>query len=369
MRAIAVAERIIRQIIRDKRTMVLIVIAPAFVLSLIYLIFQSEDKQYVIGVNQASEQVIANMQNQEEYSITIKQMDADQMEEAVKNGEVDGAANFKGDTVSIIVSGVDVSVAARVEQIIRLAKAEEVKQENEENLSKVKEQLSKLPQAEQFDQSQLNLPQITYQVQYACGKENSSLFDKFGTQVIGIVIFFFVFLVAGINFLTERTSGALERVLSTPIKRYEIIAGYIAGFSILAFIQSIIVTVFGVYVLGLKVEGSILLVLLINVLTAINALILGLLLSTVAHSEFQMMQFIPIVILPQIFLCGLFRVSGVIKTVSYFIPLQYTSHALTEVMQKGNGLSSIYKDVGVLVVMSSLLIILNIRLLRRQRDL
>ena len=123
-------------------------------------------------------------------------------------------------------------------------------------------------------------------------------------------MFFFVFLIAGINFLTERKTGTLEKMLSMPIKRREIVAGYMIGFSVLALVQTTTITLFVIYVLGLHVEGSIGYVFLISLLTAITALSLGILLSNLANSEFQMVQFIPLVIIPQIFLCGLFRLSS-----------------------------------------------------------
>lgn len=136
--------------------------------------------------------------------------------------------------------------------------------------------------------------------------DNVSLtIENKGIVGLGFFVFFFVFLVSGISLLKERTSGTLYKLLATPIKRSEIVIGYLLGYGVFAFFQSIIIVVFAVYVLNIKVVGSIYLVLLSNIIIAFVALSLGILLSTFANSEFQMVQFIPIVIVPQIFFGGI----------------------------------------------------------------
>ena len=117
----------------------------------------------------------------------------------------------------------------------------------------------------------------------------------------------------------------------------------------------------------MPVVGSIWYVILINLLTAITALTLGILLSTLANSEFQMVQFIPIVILPQIFLCGLFNLSGGWLVVGHFMPLFYTTDALTEVMLKGHGIAVIYPDILILAGLSLFFVVINTLLLKRHR--
>lgn len=129
-------------------------------------------------------------------------------------------------------------------------------------------------------------------------------------MLVSFFVFFFVFLIAGIALLKERTSGTLERLLATPIKRYEIVAGYVIGYGLFALIQTIIVVLYAVNVLDIVLVGSIWLVLLTNILVALVALSLGTLLSSFATSEFQMVQFIPLVIVPQVFFTGIFPLDG-----------------------------------------------------------
>ena len=133
------------------------------------------------------------------------------------------------------------------------------------------------------------------------------LFDNFGPVLIGFFVFFFVFLIAGVSFLRERTGGTLERLLATPLRRFEIVAGYIIGFGLFTTLQASLIAWFAVDILDMMMEGSFLYVLFITFLLAMTALTLGTLLSAFANNELQMMQFIPLVVVPQIFFSGLFN--------------------------------------------------------------
>lgn len=197
---------------------------------------------------------------------------------------------------------------------------------------------------------------------------NSDLFNRYGAALIGIIVFFFVFIVGGINLLNEKTSGTLERLLATTIRRRDVIFGYIIGFGILTVCQAVIIVLFNVYVLGISMEGSLLWVIMITLLAAINGLALGMLISTFANSEFQVVQFIPIVILPQIIFSGIFPLSGVWESISYFVPLHYVTEALEKVMLDGSGFFDIWIDTLVLVVTTTLIMIINTLILKKYRN-
>ena len=113
------------------------------------------------------------------------------------------------------------------------------------------------------------------EVNYLHGSKDFTMFDGLGPVLIGFFTFFFVFILSGVSFVRERLSGTLERLLSTPVRRWEIVAGYIIGFGIFAFIQSIIIVSFSVYILDLYVAGSIWLTLLITCMLSLTALTLG----------------------------------------------------------------------------------------------
>lgn len=364
MRAFAIAGRILKQIIHDKRTMALILVAPVLVLTIVYFILISEATDYTIGCVNTEKAFEKELEKNDSYQISVKKLKEEDITSCLLDDSVHAVVQKLDDTnYKIYLSGADTAVASRMEGVIKKAKTEVDKDDMEEELSSLNNLREKLGKEE------LGFSNVTFKTKYVVGSDDGTLFDKFGTQLVGIIIFFFVFLIAGINFLEERNSGTLEKLLSTPIRRWEIIVGYIMGFGVLALLQAVLITVFSVYVLGLSVEGNILYVLLITLLTAINALAVGILLSTVANSEFQMMQFIPLVILPQIFLSGMFRVDGIWGKLGYIMPVYYSSHALTEVMLKGTGFAEIGRDILVLSVLSAGVILLNVQLLKKQRKI
>lgn len=209
-------------------------------------------------------------------------------------------------------------------------------------------------------------------VEYVYGSENTTFFDTLSPILIGFFVFFFVFLISGIGLLRERTTGTLERLMSTPVRRGEVITGYLAGYGIFAFIQTVIVVIYATMVLGMNLSGSIWYVLLTNLLLAFVALSLGILLSTFAASEFQMVQFIPLVIIPQIFFAGIFPLEHMdtwVQVLARIMPLYYGADALKSVMYKGLGFPDIAFDLSVLVLFAALFILLNIVALRKYRKL
>jgi len=191
-------------------------------------------------------------------------------------------------------------------------------------------------------------------------------------MLIGFFVFFFVFLITGIALLKERTSGTLERLLATPIKRSEIVAGYMVGYGLFAFLQTIIIVLFGIYVLDIVHVGSIWLVLLINMMVALVSLSLGALLSSFAASEFQMMQFIPLVIVPQVFFSGIFPLDSMaewLQNIGRIMPLYYAADALNGVMYKGYSLSDIIVNLSILTCFAIVFITLNMISLKKYRSL
>lgn len=160
--------------------------------------------------------------------------------------------------------------------------------------------------------------------------------------------------------------------MSTPIKRVEVIIGYLIGYGIFAVIQTIIIVLYSISVLDITLVGSIWNVILINLILALVALSLGILLSTFAASEFQMMQFIPIVIVPQVFFGGLFSFEGMadwLKIISKIMPIYYGADALKGVMYKGWGFGDIVWDLFALVIFAAIFVVLNIFALKKYRKL
>jgi ABC-2 type transport system permease protein len=158
-------------------------------------------------------------------------------------------------------------------------------------------------------------------------------FDRIGPPLVGIFPFISMFLVTSIAMLRERTSGTLERLMSMPPGRLDLLIGYALAFALVASIQASVASAVAFGALGLDVAGPVSLVVLLAVGNAILGVSLGLFLSAFATSEFQAVQFMPAVIFPQLLLCGLFvareRMAGILEAASAALPITYIYDALS----------------------------------------
>ena len=336
MRSKALAIRILSQLRHDRRTLALMLMAPILMLTLIYIIFAGISSSVTVGVINAPAGFIDNL---EANNVTVIRYTQPEALRALEAGKVVATINIIGGKSYIEVDGSNPGNARTALNAMQAAKMNSV------NIR----------------------PDMISEIKYVYGYEESDLFDNYGAVLIGFMIFFFVFLVAGISFLQERTSGTLEKLLSTPIKRWEIVVGYILGFGLVTVMQSFLISWYCVYVLDVVMIGSFALVLLITLLSAMVALTMGILASTAANSEFQMMQMIPVVIIPQLFFSGLFNLPDWLAVIEKTVPLYYIADALTQVMIKGNGISTIIVDLSVLLGFSVLFITANTRLLKKYR--
>jgi ABC-2 type transport system permease protein len=209
-------------------------------------------------------------------------------------------------------------------------------------------------------------------VTYLYGGPDFDTLDYFGAAFIGLVVFFLVFVVTIVSFLNERSQGTLERLMASPLRRGEIVVGYMLGFTVLALVQSVEVLVFSLAVLQVHNSGNVVLIFGIEALMAIAAVNLGIFLSMFARTEFQAVQFIPLVIVPQFLLSGiLFSVSSEpkpLQVLSDVLPLTYAVNGLRDVMIKGADLSwaSLQLDVGVVAGFIVLLVVAAVTTLRRR---
>ncbi|NQD90402.1 ABC transporter permease, partial [Paenarthrobacter sp. CM16] len=153
-------------------------------------------------------------------------------------------------------------------------------------------------------------------------------FDRVGLMMLAIFPFVVMFLVTSITMLRERTSGTLERLLTTPIHKADLLFGYAIAFSLMAALQSLAATAMAYWMFDLDIKGSPGLVVLIAVINAVLGVALGLLCSAFARTEFQAVQFMPVVVVPQILLCGLFvsreDMNEVLDSVSGILPLTFS---------------------------------------------
>jgi len=356
VRTLTIAKRVVKQLVGDKRSLGLLFIAPVFVLFLLNIILNSTiDKANLVLLNSDNmpKQLIeafekeANIQLSEEKSDTLEQL---------KSREIDGVIEFKDNKIIINLEGSQTYVTAAVTKSVSTA----ISQFTKDNLES-KPQLK-----------QLGVKPLEKELNFLNGSEDMTSFDGIAPMMMGFFIFFFVFLLAGVSFLRERISGTLDRLLATPIKRMEIVLGYFFGFGLFVTLQTIVIQVFMVYGLKIEIKGNPFIVLLINILLAAGSLALGTLLSAFAKNEFQLFQFIPLIIVPQILFSGLFSLREApiwVLMLSKIFPLTYGARALSSVVLRGEGLSVVVVDIIVLTGYAVLFIILNSLALKKYRSL
>ncbi len=187
--------------------------------------------------------------------------------------------------------------------------------------------------------------------------------------ILAMLILFFGFLLSGIAFLRERSQGTRERLMASPATRFDILVGYLLGFLLFAMLQTLILFFYAVYVLKAEFSGQLWQIIVFQVLIGILAVCLGIFISAFARNEFQMIQFIPLIIVPQVFVCGLlFPVSQMpdfLQWLARFLPLTYAVDGIRAMMLEGKGLTEIGKEIGVLAAYAVILVFLAGISLRR----
>jgi ABC-2 type transport system permease protein len=205
---------------------------------------------------------------------------------------------------------------------------------------------------------------------YLYGGAQYTFNDSIAPVFIGIFSFFFVFILTSVAFLRERSQGTIERVMVSPLTRVELVIGYICGFTLFALVQSLVILLFVIFALRVHYSGNLALVFLVSVLLTIGSVNLGIFLSTFAQNEFQIVQFIPLVFGVQIFLSGIFwpvaQLPGVLRPLSYIMPLTYANDALRGVMLKGADFIGIIGQLGALVLFALVMVLLSATTMKRQ---
>jgi ABC-2 type transport system permease protein len=179
--------------------------------------------------------------------------------------------------------------------------------------------------------------------------ESELAFDRVAPALLGIFPFVVMFLITSIATLRERTSGTLERLMTMPIGRLDLLFGYALAFGLVSIVQVGLAATVAVTWLGLDVAGSLWTLLLIAILDALLGTALGLFVSAFARTEFQAVQFMPLVVLPQVLLCGLFVPRGEMATalewLSNVLPLSYAVDAMTEVTSSAEVTGDLVRDL------------------------
>ncbi len=357
-RIAAITRRLLQQFRRDRRTLALLFVAHLVILGLLGYLIRGSSSSPAVGIaNEDTGPLGATFASALERSSSIS---------TTTIQTSDGEAKLKdGSLVAYIVFPSDFSSRAQAGTV-----APEVHLEGSQPGTSA-------PVLQALQQALASVAatgpvHFEPQVHYLYGGPGFDTLDYFGAAFIGLVVFFLVFVITIVAFLNERSQGTLERLMASPLRRGEIVLGYMLGFTVLAFIQSAEVLVFSLAVLKVHNQGNVLLIFGIEALMALTAVNLGIFLSMFARTEFQAVQFIPLVIVPQVLLSGiLFPVSSEpqpLQVVSNVLPLTYAVNGLRDVMVKGADLTwaSLQLDAGVVAGFCVVLIVAGVATLRRR---
>jgi len=181
----------------------------------------------------------------------------------------------------------------------------------------------------------------------------TSVLEYIAPALIATLALFFGFLLTGISFLRERSQGTLERLMASPVSPTDIVVGYLGGFFIFALAQTLIILLFTIYVLDVSYRGDMWQIFVFQIIVIIGAVNLGIFISTFAKNEFQMVQFIPLIIIPQIFLSGIIwpveQMPNYLQWLAKVLPLTYAAEGLRDIMLSGQTLLDVWVDLAVLV--------------------
>lgn len=329
-RAGVVALRVIRQLKRDRRTIGLIVFAPIVLMTLFGYALSGDMSGVALGLVDGGGHagLRAHLESIKDFDILHLGSQSD-AEKLISGGQLDGAVVLGPGEVLVLLDASSLQIAAAIQAAVQAGAARE--------------------HAGQEAASPRLGSESSIVTRYIFGYD-LEMMDTVGPAILGLVVFFFTFINAAIAFIRERSQGTLEKFMVSPLSRVEMISGYVLGFSLFTLLQS--ATTLSVVTLGFGVplEGSALTALGVVLLLGAGALVLGSFFSNFARSEFQVVQFIPLIITPQIVLCGIWwplqSVPEFIRPFSYMLPLTYAAHALRAVMLKGAGVADIlYPDL------------------------
>ncbi|GEP84848.1 putative ABC transporter [Staphylococcus piscifermentans] len=370
MRFKAILVRVITDLFRDKRTLALMFIVPLLILTIMYFLFNSDtDEHLKVGfADNVPDRIVKALPDDK--ADTSKYHDVGSIQSLIEKKDLDAFVAKKGNQLEVTYTNEDPSKTNAVKQMLNGALQKTKMQSVMTQVDKMKTQMERMPGATGKNDTQFSDKGMSLKSHYLYGNADSTYFDKMFPILMGFFVFLFVFLISGIALLRERTTGTLERILATSVKRSEIVFGYLVGYGIFAIIQTLIIVLFSVYLLKVEMAGNLGWVLLINILVAFAALAMGLFVSTFANSEFQMLQFIPIVVVPQVLFSGIIPLDNVnrwIASIGYLFPLRYAGNALTEIMVKAEGISHFWLDICILLLFIIIFTVLNIVGLKRYR--
>lgn len=335
---IAIVLRIMKQMVNDKRSLALVIFAPIIIISFMYLIFSDSNYIPKITVKDIPTPIVSALEKQE---VTIIQ-NAGSIDDILKDKTTDAALYMQDGKVNVKLYEPDSVKTPKITKVITNA------------------------------MTSLNPNAQSLNISYLYGSSSDTTFNSLVYIFLGVFSFFFVFLISGISFIREQTLGTMERFMLTPISRISVVMGVLIGFGFFGVLQSIIVVLYCKYVLNITILGSLFAVIVIMVLLSLVAIALGAVVSVFSNNEFQIIQFIPIVIVPQIFFSGLIPIDTLpynLDKLSFIMPVYYACSGLNNILVKGYSLIQVLPYCLALLIFLLVLFVINVLLLRKYRTI
>jgi len=345
--ALSVARRIITQIGNDKRTMALLFLAPLVMITLFWVVINGGLSMPTIAVT--GDPPGAFRDELAKNATVLRPATTEEGIALVRDGKADALLDYSSTPPTLTLDGADPSVTAVVGRAVQKTGFA---------------MLSASPLLAGV------VGNIQPTIKLLHGDINGTAFDFVAPVMMGFSIFFFIFILSAISFLRERTTGTLARILVTPATPMQLVGGYMLGFGFFAALQTVFIQLFTIWVLGIPAVSSFLEILVMNLALCLVALSMGSFVSAFAQNEFQVMQFIPIVIVPQVLFSGILDLRqspAWVQLLSKIFPLTYGGDALRELMLRGKSLGDVWVDLVVILGFAALFIALNAVSIRRPR--
>lgn len=362
-RVYAVALRVVRQLKRDRRTIGLITFLPIFLMVLFGYALSGEMSGIDLGLVESGDHsnLMSYLGGVKDFNLIHLGSESD-AEKQILDGKLKGAVIDLSGEVRVLLDASTPQIANAIMSYVNaVMRGDEQHKSGVRVGSAVEDDLTK---------KTTKGPRITQR--YIYGYDLQTM-DSVGPAVVGLVVFFFTFILAAISFLRERTQGTLEKFMVSPMNNLEMVSGYLVGFSLFAFIQAATTLLVVVFLFGVPMQGNPLIAFLTILLIGVVATVLGAFFSNFAKTEFQVVQFIPLVILPQVVLTGVWwpleSIPDFIRPISYLLPLTYSNDALRMVMLKGASIVDIlYPDLVALGLFFLLVFAATINMIKRKVD-
>jgi ABC-2 type transport system permease protein len=383
-RILVLARRVIRQVLRDRRTVALLVVVPILVLSLGAVLFRSELAAIPLGVVDEDAglkipfagEVIMGQRITDELAagdafdlVTLRR---DEIDGALRDGTVLGVLVFPETFSAEFHENRQAALDLRLEgsnptrSMVITARVTEAAMKA---LAGLVTAGFGLPGGAPEGGEVAELP-VTVEATYLFAGDEYDTMDYVAPVYVAFLALFFVFLLTCVSFLRERSQGTMERLLATPATRLEVVVGYMAGLGFFALVQVAVILFYTVWVLEIHYAGSLGLLFLVIAILAVVGVSQGIVASVFARNEFQVVQFIPLLIFPQVLLGGTFwpveDLPAYLQPLAYLMPLTYANRAMRDVMLKGWGLAEIWPDVLILAGFTGLFIALGALTTRRE---